>query len=273
MRARKLQLAEGADARQSRRCGATRRTRSASSRSFRPTSRNRSRNAFPCTSCARRSRCRTFPTQHRASVWVGLAAATRCAPRGVRRRRPSSCGHSDRQPCSDCRARGIVVIAPGHAAERVRADLVRHATPASYEVWQWLTIRAGVPVITAATQDLFVAQTANSDLLAGIDFQEGLLHRAGDHRPDAVPGSTQGARVRLSRRLAEGLRRRAPVQRRVRRAAVRHRRQRRGRTGRRMRPPRGAAARGGRSRRRPSRCADRSHAGAALPALRHPAGR
>jgi hypothetical protein len=66
-----------------------------------------------------------------------------------------------------------VVIAPGHAAERVRADLVRHATPASYEVWQWLTIRAGVPVITAATQDLFVAQTANWDLLAGIDFRKG----------------------------------------------------------------------------------------------------
>ncbi len=44
---------------------------------------------------------------------------------------------------------------------------------ASYDVWQWLTIRAGVPVVTAATQDAFVAQTANWDILGGIDFQKG----------------------------------------------------------------------------------------------------
>jgi len=40
-------------------------------------------------------------------------------------------------------------------------------------VWQWLTLRAGVPVIGAATQDAFVAQAANWDILGGIDFKKG----------------------------------------------------------------------------------------------------
>ena len=58
-------------------------------------------------------------------------------------------------------------------AESVRARLETHATPASFDVWRWLTIRAGVPVITAATQDAFVAQAVNLDILGGIDFQKG----------------------------------------------------------------------------------------------------
>jgi folate-binding protein YgfZ len=66
-----------------------------------------------------------------------------------------------------------VVVAPLAALETARADLLRRSTTASYDVWQWLTIRAGVPVITAATQDHFVAQTANWDALGGIDFQKG----------------------------------------------------------------------------------------------------
>jgi folate-binding protein YgfZ len=45
--------------------------------------------------------------------------------------------------------------------------------PAPFSVWQWLTIRAGVPVVTTTTQDAFVAQTVNWDVLSGIDFQKG----------------------------------------------------------------------------------------------------
>jgi folate-binding protein YgfZ len=66
-----------------------------------------------------------------------------------------------------------VVVAPRAAGETARAELLRHASAASYDVWQWLTIRAGIPVITAATQDHFVAQTVNWDILGGIDFQKG----------------------------------------------------------------------------------------------------
>ncbi len=67
----------------------------------------------------------------------------------------------------------FVVIAPPVLEEATRTRLLLHATAASYDVWQWLAIRAGVPMVTAGTQDLFVAQTANWDLLGGIDFQKG----------------------------------------------------------------------------------------------------
>jgi len=65
------------------------------------------------------------------------------------------------------------IIAPHAPMQELRDELLRHAEPAAYDVWQWLTIRAGVPVITAATQDLFVAQTANWDVLDGVDFRKG----------------------------------------------------------------------------------------------------
>jgi hypothetical protein len=67
----------------------------------------------------------------------------------------------------------FVVVAPAAESEAIRSELLHDAAAAPFIVWRWLTIRAGVPVITAATQDLFVAQTANWDILGGIDFQKG----------------------------------------------------------------------------------------------------
>jgi folate-binding protein YgfZ len=67
----------------------------------------------------------------------------------------------------------FVVITPAGEADTAGSELLRHAPAAPYGVWRWLTIRAGVAVITAATQDMFVAQTANWDILQGIDFQKG----------------------------------------------------------------------------------------------------
>lgn len=64
-------------------------------------------------------------------------------------------------------------IAPPDRAAALRDALLTNATPAPFAAWQWLTIRAGVPVLTAATQDLFVAQAANLDLLHGVDFRKG----------------------------------------------------------------------------------------------------
>ena len=67
----------------------------------------------------------------------------------------------------------FVVVVPVAAAAATREALLRHAVAAPLGAWDWLTIRAGVPVITAATQDAFVAQTANWDVLDGIDFRKG----------------------------------------------------------------------------------------------------
>lgn len=65
------------------------------------------------------------------------------------------------------------VIVPADRAATIREALQASATPATFATWQWLTIRAGVPVVTSATQDLFVAQMANLDVLGGIDFRKG----------------------------------------------------------------------------------------------------
>lgn len=67
----------------------------------------------------------------------------------------------------------FVVIAPQADAASVFDVLARHATPAGAPVWAWLGVRAGVPMITAATQDQFVAQAANWDVLGGLNFRKG----------------------------------------------------------------------------------------------------
>ena len=67
----------------------------------------------------------------------------------------------------------FVVIAPIEAANPTRARLSVHASPAPFSVWQWLTIRAGVPVVTAPVQDQLIAQSANWDVLGGVSFRKG----------------------------------------------------------------------------------------------------
>jgi folate-binding protein YgfZ len=65
----------------------------------------------------------------------------------------------------------ILVVATD--GELARTMLRRHAGAVAPELWRWLGVRAGVPLIVAATQDLFVPQTANWDLLRGVSFQKG----------------------------------------------------------------------------------------------------
>ncbi len=69
-------------------------------------------------------------------------------------------------------ARYIVAV-PASEASATFAALARHAQPAGIDVWRWITIRAGVPVITAATRDKFVPQMINWDVLGGVNFQKG----------------------------------------------------------------------------------------------------
>ena len=44
---------------------------------------------------------------------------------------------------------------------------------AGSEYWEWLDIRAGIPVITPATQEEFVPQMVNLDLIGGVSFEKG----------------------------------------------------------------------------------------------------
>jgi len=67
----------------------------------------------------------------------------------------------------------FLVLAAVDQSNAGLAALVGTAPPAGFAVWQALTIRAGVPVISAATQDKFIPQTANWDVLGGVNFRKG----------------------------------------------------------------------------------------------------
>jgi folate-binding protein YgfZ len=77
---------------------------------------------------------------------------------------------------------GSIVGLPGHRyvalvqpafAERFWDQMSRAARAAGFPVWQWLTIRAGIPIVTAATADRLVPQMANWDALDGVSFRKG----------------------------------------------------------------------------------------------------
>jgi folate-binding protein YgfZ len=67
----------------------------------------------------------------------------------------------------------ILVLAPSEIADNVFERVGRFATPVGAPVWAWLAVQSGVPMITSATQDLFVAQAANFDALGAVDFRKG----------------------------------------------------------------------------------------------------
>ncbi len=88
----------------------------------------------------------------------------------------------------------IFVHAPDDRAEDVLSRLTAHAEPVSAAHLDWLGVQAGVPVVTRATQDLFIPQTANLDLVGGVDFNKG-----------CYPGQEIVARMRYLGRQKERL--------------------------------------------------------------------
>jgi folate-binding protein YgfZ len=68
--------------------------------------------------------------------------------------------------------RFVVVVAATRAAAR-RGQLDASVVAADGDVWRWLGVRAGVPLVTAATSERFVPQTLNLDALGGIDIDKG----------------------------------------------------------------------------------------------------
>ncbi len=51
--------------------------------------------------------------------------------------------------------------------------LAKQAVPAGADCWNWLQIQAGVPWITAATQDQFLPQMIGLDTIGGVSFDKG----------------------------------------------------------------------------------------------------
>ena len=58
-------------------------------------------------------------------------------------------------------------------APSVWTQLSAVARPVGSYCWDWLNIRAGFPVILPATQEQFVAQMANLELIGGVSFKKG----------------------------------------------------------------------------------------------------
>lgn len=53
------------------------------------------------------------------------------------------------------------------------AALSQSCTPVGTSCWEWLEIRAGIPMITAPTQEQFVPQMANLEAIGGLSFKKG----------------------------------------------------------------------------------------------------
>lgn len=58
-------------------------------------------------------------------------------------------------------------------AQSLWLEMNRKARPVGSQCWDWLNIRSGIPVILPQTQELFVAQMANFDLVNGVNFKKG----------------------------------------------------------------------------------------------------
>ncbi len=67
-----------------------------------------------------------------------------------------------------------VLVVPAERAERVfEQALAAGGMRAGTDAWQLAMIRAGLPLITAATQEEFVAQMLNYELIGGVNFKKG----------------------------------------------------------------------------------------------------
>ena len=58
-------------------------------------------------------------------------------------------------------------------AQALWQALSRHAQPVGSVCWDWLNIHSGIPVILPQTQEQFVAQMVNFDLVGGVSFKKG----------------------------------------------------------------------------------------------------
>jgi folate-binding protein YgfZ len=69
--------------------------------------------------------------------------------------------------------RRFVAFTPAGESENLRVRLEQSGTPAGAGAWEWTNIRAGIPTVVAATQEAFVPQMANFDLVGGVSFRKG----------------------------------------------------------------------------------------------------
>ena len=67
----------------------------------------------------------------------------------------------------------VLSITPERAAAVWQQVLRQSATPVGAPVWDWLRLNAGIPMIVTATQEQFVPQMVNLEVIGGVSFQKG----------------------------------------------------------------------------------------------------
>jgi folate-binding protein YgfZ len=67
----------------------------------------------------------------------------------------------------------FVILVPPHAAPVIWDRLALNAKAAGADAWELSMIHAGIPTVTAATQEEFVPQMANFELIGGVSFRKG----------------------------------------------------------------------------------------------------
>jgi len=67
----------------------------------------------------------------------------------------------------------FMIAVAADAASRLWAGLATVLRPVGTPCWEWLDIRNGFPLITAKTQDQFLPQMANLELIGGVSFKKG----------------------------------------------------------------------------------------------------
>ncbi|MGO4330052.1 folate-binding protein YgfZ [Cupriavidus sp. 2TAF22] len=65
------------------------------------------------------------------------------------------------------------IALPAEQAPQMQAALSATLQPADAAVWDWLDVQSGVPRIAAATQEQFVPQMINLELVGGVSFRKG----------------------------------------------------------------------------------------------------
>ena len=79
----------------------------------------------------------------------------------------------DGATCIALDADRFVIFVPEAAAPALWDRLAQNATPAGHDAWEWKAIQSGIPTVVAATQDAFVPQMANFELVGGVSFKKG----------------------------------------------------------------------------------------------------
>src|SRR6185437_14813866 len=75
--------------------------------------------------------------------------------------------------CISIDAERFVTLVPMEQAPALWDALAQNARPAGPDAWGWSLIQAGIPTVVAATQEAFVPQMANLDLVGGVSFRKG----------------------------------------------------------------------------------------------------